>query len=103
MLEKQMLIQPLCVHFLFSSIGMEANSLFFSYTSKIFLIANLSSFETDFLTSEIHRELQFFQVIHCHGYFANSNPNKEKQKLQLTNKSAILSHKLWDPIDIFYI
>ena len=103
MLEKQMLSLSVHVHFLFSSIGMEANSLFFSFTSKIFFIANLSSFKTDFLTSQIYRELQFFQVIHCHGYFANSNPNTAKEKSHLTNKSAILSLKPWDPIGIFYM
>ena len=80
---------------------MEANSLFFSYTSKIFLVANISSFKTDFLTSQIHQELQFIQVIHCHGYFANSIPNAAKQKPHLANKSATLSHKPWDPIDLF--
>ena len=73
--------QPLRVCcFLFSSIGIEANSLFFSYTSKIFLIANLiKQLQDRFFDFTNSSRITILSSNTLSRIFDNSNPTQQNK------------------------
>ena len=72
-----------------------------SCSSKIFFMADLSSFKTYFLTSQIHHELQPFQVMHFHRYLPIQLLMKEfyifKERLRM-EPHCLIQFQCWSSV-----